>query len=102
MEIDHDLIGRLPEGMRAEAARYVGAQDYDSLVTLLDEQPAHPVVLLCLAWARTMWATEVMVDRLLPDAERVLAEVRAARRAGAQARDADPVERFLEQALVYD
>jgi tetratricopeptide (TPR) repeat protein len=102
MEIDHDLVGRLPERVRAEAARYMAARDYDSLVKLLDEQPADPVVLLCVAWARTMWATEVMVDRLRPDAERALAEVGQARRAGAQARDADPVERFVRAMLDHE
>ena len=102
MEIDHDLVGRLPERVRADAARYVAAQDYDSLVKLLDEQPVDPVVLLCVAWARTMWATEVMVDRLLPDAERALEEVGQARRAGAQARDADAVERFVRTMLDHE
>src|SRR5690242_19344165 len=99
MEIDHDLVSWLTERVRAEAARYVAARDFDSLVKLLDEQPPDPVVLLCVAWARTMWASEVLVDRLLPDAELALAQVADARRAGARARDADPVERFVRTML---
>jgi len=59
MEIDRDLVSRLPEQVRAEAARYVAARDLDSLVKLLDEQPPDPVVLLCVAWARTRWASVV-------------------------------------------
>jgi len=102
MEIDRDLVSRLPEQVRAEAARYVAARDLDSLVKLLDEQPPDPVVLLCVAWARTRWASEVMVDRLLPDAELALAQVGQARRAGARARDADPVERFVRTMLDHE
>jgi len=102
MEIDRDLVSRLPEQVRAEAARYVAARDLDSLVKLLDEQPPDPVVLLCVAWARTRWASEVMVDRLLPDAELALAQVGQARRAGARAHDADPVERFVRTMLDHE
>jgi tetratricopeptide (TPR) repeat protein len=56
-------------------------------------------VLLCLALARTWFAAEVMVDRLEPATELALGDVAAARRAGATAAEADPVERFVRAML---
>jgi hypothetical protein len=104
MEIGPDLVGRLPVAVRDEAVGYAAAGDHGSLVSLLDDHlaggpPPDPAVLLCLALARTRFAAEVMVDRLVPDAERSLVHVAAARRAGASAVDADPVERFVRAML---
>jgi hypothetical protein len=100
VEIDRDLVSRLPERVRDEAARYAAVGDHGSLVGLLDEYQSgarrpDPAVLLCLALARTWWAAEVMVDGLVPAAELALVHVAAARQAGASARNADPVERFI-------
>jgi hypothetical protein len=104
VEIDRDLVNRLPEQVRGEAARHVAAGDHGSLVSLLDDYLAgghrpYPAVLLCVALARTWWATEVMVDRMIPFAELALVHVAAARQAGASPRDADPVERFVRAML---
>jgi hypothetical protein len=104
VDIDRDLLNRLPVRVRDEAARYVTVGDHGSLVGLLDEhlaagQPPDPAVLLCAALARTWWATEVMVDELVPAAELALVHVAAARRAGAPARDADAAERFIRTML---
>jgi hypothetical protein len=103
MGIDSDLARRLPEPVRDEAVRLLAAQDHGSLVGLLDEYPApHPVVLLSLAVARIRWATEVMVDRVPALGELALADVVAARVAGAAAGDADPVERLIRDALDHE
>jgi tetratricopeptide (TPR) repeat protein len=104
VDIERDLLSQLPVRVRDEAARYATARDYGSLVTLLDDYlasgpPPDPAVLLCVALARTWWATEVMVDRLAPSAELALVHVAAARQAGASDRDADPVERFVRTML---
>jgi hypothetical protein len=107
VHIDRHLVIRLPERVRDEAARYAAAGDHGSLSRLLDEHlaggaPPDPAVLLCLALARTLDATEVMVDRLVPAAELALVHVAAARRAGASDTDADPVERFIRAMLAEE
>jgi tetratricopeptide (TPR) repeat protein len=104
VDIDRDLLNRLPPQVRDEAARHVTVGDYGSLVGLLDEhlaggQQPDPAALLCVALARIRWATEVMVDELVPSAELALVHVAAARRAGAPARDADAAERFIRTML---
>jgi hypothetical protein len=109
MGIDSELAGRLPESVRDEARRLLAAQDHGSLVSLLDDHltgspppPPDAAVLLSLALARIRWATEVMVDRVLPLGELALVHVAAARAAGAAAGDADAVERLVRDALDHE
>jgi len=109
MDIDSDLARRLPTPVRDKAQHLLAARDHGSLVSLLDDYlaespspPPHPVVLLSLALARIRWATEVMVDRMLPSGELALAHVAAARAAGAAPSDADPVERLVRDALDHE
>jgi hypothetical protein len=109
MSIDRDLAVRLPEPVRDEAWRLLSAQDHGSLVSLLDDyltvsppRPAHPAVLLSLALARIRWATEVMVDRVLPFGELALVHVAAARADGAAPEDAEAVERLVRDTLDHE
>jgi len=109
MGIDSDLARRLPEPVRDEADQLLAAQDHGSLVSLLDDyltgsptRPPHPAVLLSLALARIRWATEVMLDRMLPLGELALANIAAARDAGATTRDADAVERLVRDAIEHE